>query len=112
MAGAGDVGSLVGGHDLCIAGVLSAPGFHVQMGGLLCSGLVGDDTVIGASGLRGCGLGSGSCGVSLLKRRAQRLWIAANLSSDPSWTPLMALARQRVASKMQLGAVMTSTGIT
>jgi hypothetical protein len=36
----------------------------MQMGGLSCSVLAGGDTASGASGLRGCGLGSGSCGVS------------------------------------------------
>ncbi len=34
MAGAGDVGSLAGGHDLCMTGVLSAPEFlHMWMEG-------------------------------------------------------------------------------
>jgi hypothetical protein len=50
MAGAGDVGSLVGGQDLCMASVSSACGFHMQMGGLLCSGLARGDTVSGLVG--------------------------------------------------------------
>jgi hypothetical protein len=33
MAGAGDVGSLAGGHNLCMAGVLLARRFHMRMGG-------------------------------------------------------------------------------
>ncbi len=33
MAGAGDKRSLAGGQDLCMAGVLLAHGFHMQMGG-------------------------------------------------------------------------------
>ncbi len=70
MAGAGDVGSLADGHKLCMAGVLSACGFHMRMGASLCSGLAGGDTVSGASDLQGCGLGSGSCRVTLPKRRA------------------------------------------
>jgi hypothetical protein len=111
MVGAGDVESLAGGHNLCMAGVLSTRGFNMRMGGLLCSGLAGGDTVSGALVLQGCGLGSGFCSVSLSKRRVQRLWIAANLSGGASWTLLMASARQRVASKMQLVAVMTRTGI-
>ncbi len=110
-AGAGDIGSLAGGQDLCMAGVSSTRGFHMWMGGSWCSGLAGGDTVSGASSLRGCGLGSGSWGVSLPKRRAWRLWIAASSHGGSSWTPLMALARQRVASKMQFVAVMTRTGI-
>ncbi len=70
MAVAGDVGSLAGGHDLCMAGVLSARGFHMWMGGLWCSGLARGDTVSGALGLQGCGFGSASCRVTLPKRRA------------------------------------------
>jgi hypothetical protein len=34
-AGAGDVGSLVGGQDLCMAGVLLACGFQMRMGGVV-----------------------------------------------------------------------------
>jgi hypothetical protein len=98
MASAGDIGSLVGGHNLCMAGVLLACGFHMQMGGSSCTILAGGDTASGASGLQGCGLGSSSCDVSLPKRRAQRLWIAAILSGGASWTPLMASARLCVAS--------------
>jgi hypothetical protein len=98
MAGAGDIGSLAGGHNVCMAGVLMACGLHMQMGGSSCTVSAGGDTASGASDLQGCGLGSGSCSVSLPKRRAQRLWIAAILSGCASWTPLMALARQCVAS--------------
>jgi hypothetical protein len=70
MAGAGNVGSLAGGHDLCMAGVLSARGFHMRMGGLAGFVSARGDTVSGALGLQGCGLGLGSCSVSLPKRRA------------------------------------------
>jgi hypothetical protein len=42
-------------------------------GGVSCFVLAGGDTASGASGLRGCVLGSSPCGVSLPKRSAQRL---------------------------------------
>jgi hypothetical protein len=111
MAGAGGVGSLVGGQNLYMASVLLARGFHMRMGGSSCSSLAGGDTVSGASGMQGCRLGSGSCGVSLPKKRVRRLWITAILSGGASWTPLMASAKCRVASKMRLVAVMTRTEI-
>jgi hypothetical protein len=34
IAGSGEVGSLAGGQDLCMVGVLLAHRFHMQMGGL------------------------------------------------------------------------------
>jgi hypothetical protein len=72
-AGTGDVGSLAGGLDSCMASVMSARGSHMRMGGLSCSVLAEGDTASGALSLRSCVLGSSSCGVSSPKRSAQRL---------------------------------------
>ncbi len=111
MAAAGDVGSLAGGLYLCMASVTSARRSHMRMGGSLCSISAGSDTASVDSGLHSCVIGSGSCGVSLPKRSAQRLWITAILSDGASWTPFMASVRRRVVSNMQSVAIMAGTGI-
>ncbi len=79
-----------------MAGVTSAHGFHMRMGGSSCSVSAGGDTASSALGLHGCESGSGSCSVFLPKRSAQRLWIAAILFGNASWTPFMASTRRRV----------------